>query len=185
MLHRSAARPTSRALGLELRAARRATPGQPLLDARAGRDRRGAPTTFELRARRDEATRRSPTRCATQPACCQDFAHLLIVASCARWGVPARYVMGYRRPGRTPRTTREAQATHAWAEVLVPGAGWRGFDPVHRLVANDTYVTVAIGRDCDATPRPSARTLQGRSDAGGTTPQPSTGAACSCQRSQQ
>jgi transglutaminase-like putative cysteine protease len=36
---------------------------------------------------------------------------------------------------------------HAWAEVLVPGAGWRGLDPAARLVTNDTYVTVALGRD--------------------------------------
>jgi len=64
--------------------------------------------------------------------------------------VPARYVVGYLDPGYAAG----AQATHAWTDVLVPGAGWRGFDPVHGLIANDTYVVVAVGRDYrDAAPQ--------------------------------
>jgi transglutaminase-like putative cysteine protease len=79
---------------------------------------------------------------------CQDFAHLL-VALARGWGVPARYVSGYVEP-----TGAEGdQATHAWAEVLVPGAGWLGFDATHGLVVGDGYVPVAVGRDSrDAAP---------------------------------
>jgi transglutaminase-like putative cysteine protease len=45
-------------------------------------------------------------------------------------------------------------APHAWAEVLIPGAGWRGFDPTVGLVAHDRYVVVAVGRDyLDAAPQ--------------------------------
>jgi transglutaminase-like putative cysteine protease len=81
---------------------------------------------------------------------CQDFAHLL-VALARGWGVPARYVAGYVDPG--PDGDGRAQTTHAWAEVLIPGAGWRGFDATHELVANDRYVPVAVGRDSrDAAP---------------------------------
>ena len=82
---------------------------------------------------------------------CQDFAHLFI--SLARsWGVPARYVMGYLDPGIC--ATGEELATHAWAEALVPGAGWIGFDATHNLLANDHYVAVAVGRDSyDAAPQ--------------------------------
>jgi len=66
------------------------------------------------------------------------------------WGFPARYVMGYRDPGYAED---EAQAPHAWAEVLLPGCGWRGIDPTAHLVANETYVAVAFGRDAaDALP---------------------------------
>jgi transglutaminase-like putative cysteine protease len=79
---------------------------------------------------------------------CQDFAHLL-VALVRGWGVPARYVSGYVEPD----AEGAAQATHAWAEVLVPGAGWLGFDATDGLVANDRYVAVAVGRDSrDAAP---------------------------------
>jgi transglutaminase-like putative cysteine protease len=84
---------------------------------------------------------------------CQDFAHLMI-ALVRSWGVPARYVMGYLDPSLTEETEAAEQATHAWVEVLIPNAGWRGFDPTHDLVANDTYVAVAVGRDyLDAAPQ--------------------------------
>jgi len=79
---------------------------------------------------------------------CQDFAHLL-VALVRSWGVPARYVSGYVEPDGEGGE----QATHAWAEVLVPGGGWLGFDATHGLVTNHRYVAVAVGRDSrDAAP---------------------------------
>ena len=82
---------------------------------------------------------------------CQDFAHLLI-AVVRSWGVPARYVMGYQDPECAEDDA--VIAPHAWAEVLIPGAGWRGFDPTARLVANDGYIVVAVGRDSlDAAPQ--------------------------------
>ncbi len=104
---------------------------------------------------------------------CQDFAHLLVAVARSA-GIPARYAMGYLDPGYAERDDEDgavegdpAGATHAWAEVLVPGAGWRGFDPIQRLMVNDTYVTVAVGRDSrDAAP------LRGsfKGDAGGESP---------------
>ena len=83
---------------------------------------------------------------------CQDFAHFL-VAVARSWGFAARYVMGYVDPGAVPLDAQSTEATHAWAEVLIPGAGWRGFDATAGLVANDAYVPVAVGRDSrDAAP---------------------------------
>jgi transglutaminase-like putative cysteine protease len=82
---------------------------------------------------------------------CQDFAHF-VVATVRGWGFPARYVAGYLDPGAGDATERP-QTTHAWAEVLIPGAGWRGFDATHGLVADALYVPVAVGRDSfDAAP---------------------------------
>ena len=82
---------------------------------------------------------------------CQDFAHLFITVA-RSWGIPTRYVMGYLDPGIC--ATGEQLATHAWAEALVPGAGWIGFDATHNLLANDHYVAVAVGRDSyDAAPQ--------------------------------
>jgi transglutaminase-like putative cysteine protease len=81
-----------------------------------------------------------------------DLAHLLI-AVVRDWGLPARYAIGYLDPGyfesdedgeqEDPRP----QVMHPWAEVLIPGAGWRGFDPALGLLADETYVRVAVGRD--------------------------------------
>ncbi len=80
---------------------------------------------------------------------CQDFAHLLIMIA-RNWGVPARYVMGYHD---AEVDAEEPGAPHAWAEVLIPGAGWLGFDATNGLVVNDSYVAVAVGRNSlDAAP---------------------------------
>jgi len=69
------------------------------------------------------------------------------------WGFAARYVMGYVEAGALRDGVDDAQATHAWAEVLIPGAGWRGFDATSGLVANEAYIPVAVGRDSrDAAP---------------------------------
>ena len=82
---------------------------------------------------------------------CQDFAHLFITVA-RSWGIPARYVMGYLDPGIG--SGGEELATHAWAEALVPGGGWVGFDTTNILLANDRYVAVCVGRDSyDAAPQ--------------------------------
>jgi transglutaminase-like putative cysteine protease len=85
---------------------------------------------------------------------CQDFAHLMI-SLVRSWNVPARYVMGYMRGSvKGYDDSTDEEATHAWAEVLIPGAGWRGFDPTNRLCTNHLYIPVAVGRDyMDAAPQ--------------------------------
>jgi len=85
-----------------------------------------------------------------QAGVCQDFAHVMITVV-RSWGFPARYAMGYVDPGYFDEGV--PLATHAWAEVLLPGAGWRGFDPTHGVLANDSFVVAAVGRDYqDAAP---------------------------------
>ena len=74
-----------------------------------------------------------------------DCAHLF-VAVVRSWRCAARYVRGYVDPDNFDDGNDTAEP-HAWAEVLIPGAGWRGFDPTTGLVVNDTYVAVAVGRD--------------------------------------
>jgi transglutaminase-like putative cysteine protease len=88
-----------------------------------------------------------------------DLAHLLI-ALVRGWGVPARYATGYIDPGyfepgedaEDESAEPRPQTRHAWAEVLIPGAGWRGFDPSTGLLADDTYIGVAVGRDAADVP---------------------------------
>ncbi len=65
---------------------------------------------------------------------CQDFAHVLLGVVRMR-GIPGRYVSGYLVPGSDtgPDARQEevigGQASHAWAEVLIPENGWMGLDP--------------------------------------------------------
>lgn len=82
---------------------------------------------------------------------CQDFAHLTI-GLLRLAGLPARYVSGYLAGDERTSEPGE-QASHAWIEVLLPGAGWTGFDPTHRGRTSERHVRVAVGRDyADATP---------------------------------
>lgn len=79
---------------------------------------------------------------------CQDFAHLAVGALRAV-GLAARYVSGYLEtvppPGR-PRLVG-ADASHAWASVWTPQAGWVDFDPTNGHLPVNDHVTVAWGRD--------------------------------------
>ncbi|MFM9937751.1 MAG: transglutaminase domain-containing protein [Novosphingobium sp.] len=79
---------------------------------------------------------------------CQDHAHVFISAARAL-GIPARYVSGYLM--MTDRT--EQDAGHAWAEAMVEGLGWVGFDVSNGISPDPHYVRVATGRDYrDAAP---------------------------------
>ncbi|WP_276353421.1 transglutaminase family protein [Cohnella caldifontis] len=78
---------------------------------------------------------------------CQDFAHLMI-AVCRYRGVPARYVSGYHFVGDLQgRDADFEQASHAWVEVYVPGAGWMGVDPTNDNLIDWRYVKLGHGRD--------------------------------------
>lgn len=73
---------------------------------------------------------------------CQDHAHAMV--SVARLlGLPARYVSGYLfMDGVT-----EQVASHAWAEVMIKGLGWVGFDAANRICPDGRYVRLAVGLD--------------------------------------
>jgi transglutaminase-like putative cysteine protease len=79
---------------------------------------------------------------------CRDFAMVFIEA--ARYlGFGARFVSGYLYdPALDPGdATQAVAATHAWAEVYLPGAGWIEYDPTDVLIAGETLIRVAVTRD--------------------------------------
>lgn len=72
---------------------------------------------------------------------CQDHTHLLIASALAS-GIPARYVSGYLY------TDHEmGEASHAWAELHVPGLGWVGFDPANSCCPDERYIRLGSGLD--------------------------------------
>lgn len=86
-----------------------------------------------------------------QRGVCQDFAHVFI-AVCRAAQIPCRYVSGYLVTRRA-RSLAGSGASHAWVEVLLPRHGWCAFDPTNNLLANNSYIKLAHGRDYrDATP---------------------------------
>ena len=68
---------------------------------------------------------------------CRDLA-VLFIESCRSLGVAARFVSGYHDSGA--ETDREL---HAWAEVYLPDAGWRGYDPSCGLTTADRHIVLA------------------------------------------
>lgn len=77
---------------------------------------------------------------------CQDFAHIFI-ALARRQGVPCRYVSGYLFHREGDAELSGEDATHAWAEAFVPGAGWTGFDAANAIDVGDRHIRIAVGRD--------------------------------------
>ena len=79
---------------------------------------------------------------------CRDFATLFI-ESCRHCGLASRFISGYvRNETAAPWNT----ATHAWAEVYLPGSGWRGFDPTSGLLVSGDHIAVAVHRHPEAVP---------------------------------
>lgn len=77
---------------------------------------------------------------------CQDISQLMIAIARAL-SIPARYVSGYLydTPGDTNRLAEDA--THAWVECLLPGLGWRSFDPTNPNGLEEARIVVGYGRD--------------------------------------
>ncbi len=90
----------------------------------------------------------SPVDDALNSRCgvCQDYAHIAI-ALVRRMGIPCRYVSGYLFHRAEAKTRSTEGATHAWIEAYLPRIGWTGFDPTNNILAADTHVRTAVGRD--------------------------------------
>jgi len=79
---------------------------------------------------------------------CRDFATLFIEA-CRSLGLAARFVSGYLC---SPPVIAGQGATHAWSEVYLPGAGWKGFDSTSGQVVGNDHIAVAVSRHPERAP---------------------------------
>jgi transglutaminase-like putative cysteine protease len=75
---------------------------------------------------------------STKSGSCRDYA-VLFMEVCRSLGLATRFVSGYQE-GDPDSSDRHL---HAWAEVYLPGAGWRGYDPTHGLVVSDRHIALA------------------------------------------
>lgn len=80
---------------------------------------------------------------------CRDLAILFIEAA-RSLGFGARIVTGYLYRAAADTGAPQAigaGATHAWADVYVPGAGWISYDPTNRTIGGHDLIRVAVTRD--------------------------------------
>ena len=79
---------------------------------------------------------------------CRDFAALFVEA-CRHLGLASRFVSGYVY---SEAIEAGNASTHAWAEVYLPGAGWKGFDPTSGVVAGNRHIAAAVARHPEDVP---------------------------------
>ena len=104
--------------------------------------------SFDYHAREEEGTQAPVETLETKSGTCRDYALLFIEAARAL-GFGARFVSGYLYDPVLDGgdAMQGAGATHAWAEVYLPGAGWVEFDPTNGLIAGENLIRVAVTRD--------------------------------------
>jgi len=77
---------------------------------------------------------------------CRDLAMLMV--ECTRSvGIPSRFVSGYHFEDQS----LSEYELHAWTELYIPNAGWRGFDPSGKGLINERYLTLVASSDSNLT----------------------------------
>lgn len=104
--------------------------------------------TLSYRLREEPGVQTAAETLSYGTGSCRDFAYLLMEA--ARYlGLAARFVSGYLH---APPSPINFGATHAWAEVYLPGAGWKGFDPTSGEIVGTSHIAVAVARLPESVP---------------------------------
>ncbi|MBN4059759.1 MAG: cysteine protease [SAR86 cluster bacterium] len=79
---------------------------------------------------------------------CRDSAFLFMLAA-QQLGFAARFISGYIY---SEMEIIQSGSTHAWAEVFIPGAGWKGFDPSIGNIVGVEHIAVAVARLPESVP---------------------------------
>jgi transglutaminase-like putative cysteine protease len=104
--------------------------------------------SFAYNARDEEGTQTPVETIERKSGTCRDFA-LLFIEAARSLGFGARFVSGYLYDPALDggAAVQGAGATHAWAEIYLPGAGWVEYDPTNGLIAGENLIRVAVTRD--------------------------------------
>lgn len=95
---------------------------------------------------REEGAPWAPEQTLTErQGSCRDYT-TLFMAACRSLGLAARFVSGYLFG-----SAQQEHQLHAWAEVYLPGAGWRGFDPTENTVVVNKHIFLASSARAELT----------------------------------
>jgi transglutaminase-like putative cysteine protease len=103
---------------------------------------------FQYMVREEPGVQPPALTLANRSGSCRDYATLFI-ETCRALGLASRFVSGY---SHAPATEAGNATTHAWAEVYLPGPGWKGFDPTAGEVTSSRHIPVAVARHPEAVP---------------------------------
>lgn len=108
------------------------------------------------RENREDGSAFTPARTfESRCGACRDLA-VLFIDACRAVGIASRFVSGY-----VYEPDREGSSDlHAWAEVYLPGAGWRGYDPSLGLAVADRHIPLAAAPEPNAA-APTTGTFRG------------------------
>ena len=107
----------------------------------------GVKSSISYQSRETEGTQTPVETLDRGSGSCRDLAMLLIEAArCLGFG--ARVVTGYLyNPSADGGDTTGVGATHAWADIYLPGAGWIAYDPTNGTVNGANLIRVGVTRD--------------------------------------
>ncbi len=108
----------------------------------------GIHQSFQYSIREEEGIQSPGRTLAMGQGSCRDFATLFMMAA-RMLGLAARFVSGYLF---APVSQQGLGTTHAWAEVYLPGAGWKGFDPTIGRLTGPDHIPVAVSARPGAVP---------------------------------
>ncbi len=104
--------------------------------------------TFQYRMREEAGVQPPASTLYKRSGSCRDYATLFI-ETCRCMGLASRFVSGYLH---APATEAGHASTHAWAEVYLPGTGWKGFDPTSGVITGSQHIAVAVARNPETIP---------------------------------
>ena len=104
--------------------------------------------TFQYRMREEAGVQPPASTLYKRSGSCRDYATLFI-ETCRCMGLASRFVSGYLH---APATEVGHASTHAWAEVYLPGTGWKGFDPTSGVITGSQHIAVAVARNPETIP---------------------------------
>lgn len=102
--------------------------------------------SFKYLRRNDPGTQRPSVTLSSRAGTCRDFA-LLMIEAVRSLGFAARFVTGYLYSPARDGNHRGGGATHAWAQVFLPGAGWVEFDPTNGIIGTRDLIRVGVARE--------------------------------------
>ena len=104
--------------------------------------------SFSYQVREEPGVQTPAVTLARGSGSCRDFATLFMEAA-RLLGLAARFVSGYLH---AEPSSANFGSTHAWAEVFLPGAGWKGFDPTIGKIVGTDHTSVAVSRLPESVP---------------------------------